>query len=199
MAERYPRDHDPNAPQNPPNSVVNRGVRKTALRAYLAPILVFFLAVGVALLYWAMRPDRPDDASRAGATNQETSEQARGTSGESPTSTDTPGGHEPQRTPGSTSEEIEHRTGAAVTELGDLLDQKARGDTGRRVQVTDVDVDAVDGPTSFWVRDGNARVQVIWNGGTTEVRPGQQVNITGTAEPAGQVLRIRASSVTVTK
>ena len=196
MAQRYPRDHDRNAPQNPPNSVANPGVRKTALRAYLGPILVFFLVVGAALVYWAMRPDPPQDTSRTAAT--ETSDEARGTSGESPTSTDTPGGHEPQRTPGSTADEIEHRTGAVVTELGDLLDEKARGEAGRRVQVTDVDVDAVDSPTSFWVRDGNARVQVIWNAGRTEVRPGQQVTIAGTAEPAGQVLRIRASSVTVT-
>jgi hypothetical protein len=198
MAEPYRRDPDPDAPQNPPNSVANRDVRKTALRTYLGPLVVFFVVVGLALLYWATRP-APVDEAALGAED-DAAEVAQGTSGEGIRSSDTPGGHNPQPTPRSTEQEIDNRTGAVVTELGDLLDEKARADTGRRVHVTDVDVDTVDGPTSFWVRDGSARVQVIANEGATEVRPGQQVTIIGTAEPAaGETLRIRASKGTVNR
>jgi hypothetical protein len=184
------RNENPNAPENPPNSVVNPRVRRTALRVYLGPLVVFFAVIGIALLYWATRPERPDASVDRGETDIP---RAEGTAGNT-----TPGGHEPQRAPDSTRAEIEHRGGAVVTELGELLDERARADAGRRVEVRDVNVDRVESPTSFWVRDGNAVVQVVASV-ETNVRAGQQVNITGIAERTGDILRIRASNVVVNR
>jgi hypothetical protein len=45
--ERYEETTDPN---NPPNSVVNPNVRRTALRSYLGPLIVFFAVVGIGLI-----------------------------------------------------------------------------------------------------------------------------------------------------
>jgi hypothetical protein len=192
MAEYSPRDPDPNAPQNPPQSVANRDVRRTALRTYLLPIVGLFLVIGLALLYWASRPPVSERAA-----NQPSREDPNvaGTAGERNPDDNSPGGHEPQRTPDSTADEIQHRGGHAVTELGALLEENAHGEIGRRVEIQDVDVEQVDSPTSFWVRDGNARVQVIAPSAGAQVRQGQQVNLTGVAERSGNVLRIRASKV----
>ena len=155
-------------------------------------ILLLLVVIGVAI-YWANRSSSPEETPSEVASGA-TTPGARGTTGAQPTNPDTPGGHDPQPTPSSTPEELEHRSGHVVTELGDLLDEKAMADVGRQVHVTDVDVDTVDSPKSFWVRDGSARVQVIANDGAN-VRPGQQVTIVGTAERSGEVLRIRATSV----
>lgn len=184
------RDRDANAPQNPPNSVVNKDVRRTALRTYLLPLIVFFAVIGAALLYWATRPPQ-QQVGRANDPDRDIP-RAEGTAGNT-----TPGGHEPQPTPDSTRGEVEHRGGNAVTELGELLDERARGEVGRRVEVSDVEVERVDGPTSFWVKDGNARVQVVTAKSGADVRVGQHVNITGVAERSGETLRIRASKVGV--
>jgi hypothetical protein len=196
MAEYSPRNPDPNAPENPPNSVVNRDVRRTALRTYLLPIVALFVVVGLALLYWASRPPVTERAA-----NQPDREDANvaGTAGERNPDENSPGGYEPQRTPGSTAEELEHRGGAVVTELGALLDERANADAGRRVEIGDVDVDQVESPTSFWVKDGNARVQVIAPRSDIDVRPGQQVDITGVAERSGNALRIRASKIAISQ
>jgi hypothetical protein len=196
MAEYSPRDADPNAPQNPPQSVANPDVRRTALRTYLLPIVGLFLVVGLVLLYWASRPPATERAA-----NQPDREDAHvaGTAGERNPDENSPGGSEPQRTPDSTADEIEHRTGHAVTELGALLEENAHGELGRRVEIQDVDVDQVDSPTSFWVKDGNARVHVIAPSAGIQIRPGQQVNLTGVAERNGEVLRIRASKVSVSQ
>jgi hypothetical protein len=184
------RNRDPNAPQNPPQSVVNKDVRRTALRTYFLPLIVFFAVVGVALLYWATQPPQVE-VGRANDPDRDIP-RAEGTAGNT-----TPGGHEPQRTPDSTRGEIEQRSGNVVTELGELLDERARGEVGRRVEVPDVEVERVESPTSFWVKDGNARVQIVIAKGGPDVRAGQHVNITGVAERSGETLRIRASRVTV--
>jgi hypothetical protein len=196
MAEYSPRNPDPDAPQNPPNSVVNRDVRRTALRTYFLPLVALFAIVGLTLLYWASRPPAVERAA-----NQPDREDANvaGTAGERNPDDNSPGGHEPQRTPDSTRDEIEHRGGQIVTELGALLEEGAHGEIGRRVEIADVDVDQVDSPTSFWVKDGNARVHVVAPAAGLEVRPGQQVNVTGVAERSGDVLRIRASKVSVSQ
>jgi len=202
MAERYSRDPDPNHPDNPPNSVVNRHVRKSALRTYLWPLVVFFVVLAAAMFY--RNSDRqpsntgPNGAGSTVASDAQGTEGARGTTGARPTDPDTPGGHEPQRTPSTTSDELEHRSGNVVTELGDLLDERAMTDAGRRVHVDDVEVEKVDNATTFWVRDGNARVEVIANQNAS-VRAGQHVTIVGTAERSGEVLRIRATSVKPSK
>ena len=200
MAEHTSRNPDPNAPQNPPNSVVNRDVRRTALRTYLGPIIALFAIVGLVLLYWASRPPAVERAANdveRDDPNVEGTAGERNPGGATSSGVDAqPGGHEPQRTPESTREEVEHRGGDTVTELGELLDEGARGEVGRRVEISDVDVERVESPTSFWVKDGNARVQVVAPTAGVEVRQGQQVHITGVAERSGNTLRIRASKVT---
>jgi hypothetical protein len=196
MAEYSPRNPDPNAPQNPPNSVVNRGVRRTALRTYLLPIVALFLVVGLALIYWASRPPVTE---RAANLPERDDPNVAGTAGERNPDDNSPGGHEPQRTPESTADELEHRGGQTLTELGALLEENAHGEVGRRVEIQDVDVDQVESATSFWVKDGNARVHVIAPSAAIQVRAGQQVNLTGVAERSGDVLRIRASKVSVSQ
>jgi hypothetical protein len=194
MAELSPRNPDPGAPQNPPQSVVNPDVRRTALRTYLGPIVALFVIAGLALLYWTTRPQVTE--REANQINRDDANVA-GTAGERNPDEESPGGFDPQRTPESTRDEIEHRGGTVVSELGELLDEKAKADAGRRVEISGVDVEQVDGPTTFWVRDGNARVQVIGPAAGPAVRQGQQVDIIGVAERSGETLRIRASKVSV--
>ena len=196
MVEHSPRNPDPNAPQNPPNSVANRSVRKTALRTYLLPLIAFVVLAALALVYWSAQPPRAErDANLIDRDNPNVA----GTAGERGPDQDSPAGRDPQRTPDSTRDEVEDRGGDVVNELGALLDERALADAGRKVEVTDVNVDQVDSPTSFWVKDGSARVEVIAPAGSTPVRPGQQVDITGVAERSGEVLRIRASKIAVSK
>ena len=192
MAEPY-RDRDSQAPQNPPNSVVNPDVRSKALWSYLGPIALFFVVIGVALVYWANRPPQRDiDAERD-------LPRAEGTAGEAPVREATPGGGEPQPTPGSTRDEIESRAGATITELGGVLEHDLRTVAGRRVEVHDVDVERVESPTLFWVRDGNARVAVVAAEGAFRVEPGQTVNVTGVVERGDDTVRIRASHISASK
>jgi hypothetical protein len=192
MAEHF--DPETRAPQHPPQSVANRQVRRTTLRTYLGPIVIFFIVVAAALAYWSTRPD-DDPARREAATARNTpaEEQPAGTIGAE--REDTPGGHDPQPAHESTREEIAHRAGDAITELGEVIEEDGRFEIGRRVEVHDVEVERVESPTTIWVRDGNARVAVILPAGRTAAT-GQQVNIVGVVERAGGSARIRATQVT---
>ena len=192
MAEPY-RDPELHAPENPPQSVVNPDIRRKALWTYLGPIALFFVVIGVALVYWANRPPQHDvDAERD-------LPRAEGTAGETPAREATPGGGEPQPTPGSTRDEIESRASAAITELGGVLEHDLRTVEGRRVEVHDVDVERVESPTLFWIRDGNVRVAVVAADSLFRVQPGQTVNVTGVAERSDGTVRIRASQVSASK
>jgi hypothetical protein len=186
MAEH--RDPELDTRGNPPGSVANPTVRRAALRAYLGPIVAFFLVVGAALLYWSNRPASPD-------AGEESVSQTEGTTGAAPGRADTPGGDDPQPVHETTRGEIEHRAGDALTELGEVIEEDGRGDIGRRVEVHDVEVERVEAPTLVWVRDGNARVAVVMPAGRTVVA-GQQIDIVGVVERAGDSARIRASQVT---
>jgi hypothetical protein len=187
MAEP-PRTDDPNAPQNPPRSVVNPQVRRSALWTYLAPIVVFFAGVAVALVYWGTSPPR---------NGGERIEQAEGTTGtERERSRDaTPGGHDPNRAPSRPQDEVERRAGEALSELRELFEDGSRDVIGRRIELQNVTVERVDSPALFWVRDGDARAAVTAPAGGASVRAGQSVNLTGTVERTGEGVRIRASRV----
>jgi hypothetical protein len=188
MAEPY-RDSDPNAPQNPPNSVVNRDVRKTALRTFLTPLIVFFAIVGVVLIYWATREPRGVDVSDI--------PHAEGTTGHTAPQAATPGGHEPNPNPSSTREDLEMRGGEPITELHAFFGERVAALDDRRVDIKGVTVERVDSPAIFWVRDGNARVAVVAPEGSAPVKQGQTVNLTGTVQRSGNELRIRASRIDV--
>lgn len=106
---------------------------------------------------------------------------------------------EPQPTPGSARDEIQSRAGATITELGGVLEHDSRTVDGRRVEVHGVDVERVESPTIFWIRDGNARVAVVTAPGASSVQAGQTVNVTGVVERAGASVRIRASRIEQSK
>lgn len=193
MAEPY-RDRDPNAPQNPPNSVVNPRVRRAAFWTYLGPLLILFLVVGVALVYWTGRTPEGDG-------DDEPIPEARGTTGEQPQSRETPGGHNPDRRPDNAREEEKFRgvaTDDPITELGAALEPSPGEVAGRRITVRDVDVIDSHGALNFWVQDGNAKVAVVAPEGSPAVANGQSVDVSGIVEPDGHgSVRIRASRVTV--
>jgi hypothetical protein len=187
MAESRRRT-DPDAPENPPRSVLNKNVRRSALWIYLAPLVVFFAGVGLMLVFWmGGRPSQTRELAEPAAEGTTGTERERARE-------DTPGGHNPDRTPSSASNEADERAGRVITEIGELLENNGRGLTGRRVDVRDVNVDRVESPTLFWIRDGNARVAVIATM-PTELQTGRPVNVRGTVERWSDTVRIRASRV----
>ena len=186
MAEST-RDPDPDAPQNPPRRVLNKGVRRFAVWAYLTPLVLFFAGVAIVLAYWGSSPPprkEAEDLRVEGTTGTE-----REGSRES-----TPGGHNPDRVMRAPAGEVEERAGRVITELGEVFENNSRDAIGRRVEIQDVDVERVDSPTVFWIRDGNVRIAVAVPVGAT-VRAGQSVTVVGTVERTGSEVRIRASRV----
>jgi hypothetical protein len=84
-------------PKNPPNSVLRPEVRNATFWAYLGPLIIIVVVLGIALLYWSTR-DTSEDRS---------TEPTVGTSGENPGR----GGFNPDPTPDSTKDESEYRGG----------------------------------------------------------------------------------------
>lgn len=189
MAE--PRNPDPNAPENPPQSVVNKSVRRSALWTYLAPLVLFFAGIGIIVAFWATSPpavDRRDAEVREveGTTGTEREGNRDGT----------PGGHNPDRTPSSASDEVEARAGDAISDIDRLFEDGGRGAVGRRVELSRVRVERVESPTLFWIRGGDAhRIAVVASAGSPAVRGGQLLNLAGTVERSGSALRLRASRI----
>jgi hypothetical protein len=193
-ADTTPNYETTRHPDNPPNAVLTPSARRRALWSYLGPVIVLFVVVGFALVYWNVRQphavERPDR------------DQAIGTSGET-----TPGGSVPQLHANSTEDELQRRggvknmaqgpmpilnDGSSLTKVDDIL-RKPADVEGRSVDLKDVTVDTAQG-NSFWVRDGNSRVQVVGASGVS-VRPGERVHVTGTVEADGDTTLVRASKV----
>jgi hypothetical protein len=187
MMAELPRNPDPNAPQNPPRSVLNEGVRRSALWTYLAPLVLFFAGVTVILAYWGTSPPRRDEVEEA---------RVAGTTGteREPARADTPGGHNPDRAISKPQREVERRGGRVITELGEVFEDNSRDTIGRRVEILDVGVERVESATLFWIRDGVVRAAVAAPTGA-DVRPGQSVNVYGAVERSSDGVRIRASRV----
>jgi hypothetical protein len=182
------RETDPTAPQNPPHSVLNRQVRRSAVRAYIAPLVVFFAGVGLVLAIWmAVRPTPTRDVAEPLAERTTGTERGR-------VRDETPGGHNPDRRPATARDETAARGGREITELGEAIENGGRGVIGRRVELRGVTVERVESPTLFWLRDGEARVAVV-AAGMDPVRAGQQVDVSGSIERTGGGVRIRASRV----
>jgi hypothetical protein len=91
------RYEDTNDPKNPPNSVMRPRVRSAALWGFVGSLVVFFVLVGGALLFWTVAHPRP--------SLQEERERTVGTSGYYSTE----GGHDPVRRAGSTRDELKFR------------------------------------------------------------------------------------------
>ena len=92
--EQYEETVDP---KNPPTSVLNPQIRKATFWAYIGPLIIIAVVLGIALLYWSTR-DTADSVAEPPTI---------GTSGENPGR----GGSNPDRTPDSTQDESEYRGG----------------------------------------------------------------------------------------
>ena len=83
-------------PKHLPNSVLAPRARSAALRWFVGSLVVFFLLIGVALVFWNAANPRP--------SVEEEGEAVVGTSGYS-----TEGGHDPVRRPRNTRDELKFR------------------------------------------------------------------------------------------
>jgi|SRR5215468_9040839 len=92
---RYKETHDP---KHPVDSVLGPRVHSTALRWFVGFLLGFFLLIGVAIVFWNAANPQP--------SLQDEQERVVGTSG---SSYSTEGGHDPDRRPGSTRDELKFR------------------------------------------------------------------------------------------
>ena len=203
--ERYEETTDP---RNPPNSVINESVRRTALGSYLGPLVVFFLVVGMALIYWANRgpvvPD-PEDREQIGTTGSPSDRDD--VAGER-SRDDTPGGSNPDPRHGSTASEVEYRAGnpdppafPGTRPEGDLtglamLEGEPKNVVGRSIDVRNVSVADVQDSSHFWVQDGSHKVEVMAPRGGSAMKTGSRVNVNGVVEEDGRGgVRIRAERV----
>ena len=84
-------------PKHGPNSVLAPRARSAALRWFVGSLVVFFLLIGVALVFWNAANPRP--------SVEEEREAVVGTSGYYSTE----GGHDPIRRPRSTRDELKFR------------------------------------------------------------------------------------------
>jgi hypothetical protein len=199
-----PRDgrqyEETTAPANPPNSVLQPDVRRTAVWTYLGLLVVFFLIVGAAFLFWTVAGPRVDSDDRTDAS-------AVGTSGARLPREGTAGGFDPAPRSSSTAEEIQSRGGtlnqpgspqgaAAITSLQALHEQSPQSLAGRRIDLDNVQVERADGG-SFSVRQGDERATVVTAGGAPTVQAGQRVDLSGTLEASGNSARIRATRIEV--
>lgn len=204
--ERYEETTDP---KNPPNSVINPSVRGTALRSYLGPLLVFFLIVGIGLIYWANRPPLvtgDQDGQQIGTSGDSTDR--LDAVGERGNRDDTPGGIDPTGRPDSTTDELRNRgvdqpstalpgTNRSTMLTGlSMLEGEPKDLTGRRVDLRNVEVIDARGSSQFWVQDGNNKAEVTAPRNGPAVKSGSHVNITGVVEEDGRGgVRIRAERV----
>jgi hypothetical protein len=199
--ERY---EDTMNPKNPPNSVANREVRRTALRSYLGPVIALFVVVGIALIYWANRgPVVADPADREVGTTGERQDVV-GERGNA----DTPGGFNPDPRHDDTADELQYRgvdrnpeqlpglrPGAALTGLA-MLEGDPKDRIGRRIEIRDANVVDARDATNFSIQQGNAKVEVAAPRGGPAVKDGSKVSVSGVVEEDGNGgVRVRADRV----
>ena len=201
-----PRYEDTEAPQNPPNSVLQSSARSGALTVYVGGIVALFVIVGAALFIRSA-------TSHLGDTEiEQPADVAVGTSGQPTAEQPGLGGFNPQPDHDDTRGEIEFRgelspapgpsgpapaDAQALNELGSLRGSPASV-VGRTIDVRDLNVERPIENQTLWVRDGDARVEVVVPAGTGEVRVDQRVSVRGVVEADGKGgVRIRATAVNV--
>jgi hypothetical protein len=157
-------------PQNPPNSVLSKDARRATVLSYFVPVVLLFVVVGIALVYWSNQPEH--------SQSQDRDRTEIGTAGR------TDGGGPPEERPGSARDEIQYRGGdlAPITRVEQLKDVDARVMNGRRVSIDEAEIDAVSG-NMLWVRDGDETFAVIAPTEASALRPGTKVSITGHLVP----------------
>lgn len=107
MAERQdPHYEETEHPRNPPNAIVNPQSRRTAFWSYATPLIVLFVIIAVALVYWLARaPGRApgDNALRPIGTS--------GSQQPAPSPNFESGGQDPRPHPSTTRKELERKGG----------------------------------------------------------------------------------------
>jgi len=176
------RDEDTRRPENPPNSVVSKDARRSAVWSYFFPVVILCVVMGGLMLYWSNRPAHSDAPG--------TERPEIGTVGR------TDGGFNPDPRATSTRNEVQSRGGdlAPITSLGDLRDRDAAGMVGRRVTLDNARVDRVNG-REVWLRDGDQRVAVVVPEGAPTVNPGDKIAVTGRIQSADGQLRVVADRI----
>lgn len=207
MAEPNPNrptnEPETTAPQNPPNAVLQRSARRSAVRTFVGGIALVFLIVAAVYAYRAL-------SNSTGDPELDRSEPSSvGTTGEP--AEDSPGGFDPAPGRDSTASELEFRGAGEqpqgpgpgltrsepLTELTSMLAGRPEEMAGRRIDLQDVEVQDVAGD-AFVVRDGDARASVIAAPGGPRLSAGQRIDVSGTVEPDGQGNAwIRATRVNV--
>lgn len=163
------RDAETTHPRNPPNSVLNKDARRAAVMSYFVPVVVLFLVIAGALVYWSTRsPEPPKEGQRTEI----------GTIGR------TDGGFDPKPAPNSTNDEIRFRGSdlAPITSVSDLASVEAREMAGRRVEIGDARVDSASG-NLLWLRDGDRKFAVVTPAGAPSVTAGSTISVHGRVEP----------------
>lgn len=163
------RDAETTHPRNPPNSVLNKQARRAAVMSYFVPIVVLFIVIGGAMVYWSTRsPEPPKQGQRTEV----------GTIGR------TEGGFDPKPAPSSTSDEIRFRSSdlTPITNVADLSSVSAREMAGRRVEIADAKVDSTSGNT-LWLRDDDRKFAVVTSDGAPSVTAGSKISVSGRVEP----------------
>ena len=189
-------------PQNPPEALTRPAVGRAAIGGFLGSAVVFFIIVAAALFFWMANNRRIEPDPGARETEGFGIDRDRiGTAGERSPGTDLPGGSNPDPRPGNTRDEIEFRGGDVssrslpLTNVAAILDDRADRVAGRRVELAGSEV-AATGTGTFWIHDGNNKIEVIAPAGAPSVRSGQRVDVVGTVEANGQGgMRIRADRV----
>jgi len=176
--------------------------RRAALWSYLGSVVILFLIVGAALVYWMARG--PSSATRDSADENVT--EAIGTAGNT-----TPGGFDPQPRPGNTSDELKHR-GAGETPQGPnpglagidplttmhaVASVTAKNAVGQRVELRDVEVESAEGDV-MRVREGTTSIAVIMPRNAATPRTGDHIDLSGSLQPDDQGhVRILGSRIDV--
>lgn len=187
----HPRS-DIRSPDAPPHAILKRSTRRAALISYLGPVVVLFVIVGIALIYWGNRePIAQTDPSAVDG--------GIGTTG----STD--GGRPADPAFGGTREEVNFRGGtnnatpeSITAGAGDILatvKAASAGSAGQRVSLRNVEVTEVNADR-LWVHDGNNRVAVTIPANASTIAVNNRIDVDGTTEsaPNGDV-QVRATRI----
>jgi hypothetical protein len=194
-------------PKNPPNSVLQPAARTAALTSYLGGIVVLFVIIGLALVYWTASGRRIAQDPGQRVDNEARDNAEVGTAGERDPNPSSPGGFSADPRAGDTSDELEFRGAddrdaqrdlsvrSSATKLSAVLDVSPAAAIGRPVDIRGITVANVDGG-SFWIHDGNDKIEVVPPAGAPQVRAGQSVDVVGKVESNGRSgVRILATRV----
>jgi hypothetical protein len=178
------RDDGTTDPKNPPDAVLNKTARRAAVWSYFVPIVVLFVVIGVALVYWSLRAPHSEAADRTEV----------GTVGRPD------GGFDPKPRPDTPRDEIKFRGSdlEPITRISALREANVFSMAGRRVELQGLKVESASGNV-LWVRDDDRKYAIVTPGTTASVKAGATISVRGRVEPDEQgEARIVADQLEVT-